>query len=396
MGNKFTPTTAAESVDLFTPVRHVATELDKASPEALSVSDMASTYKHVNPGDIARVRDEWLKRPNASDHAVSTWFIEQAITALGINITANGDGYHLAKPLDAIRYKRRKINAYVEENEVDVKQLRRMINNDRNRTYEVITPGRKTPRKLRLHDLAKSLPTMSTDEFNGFVADVRAHGINKPVLVLGDLVLDGRHRVAVADAFNIPVQVESFDGTEEQAVDRVLSENVHRWQLTMAQRGLIVRELFLPRAQAEAQARSGRRTDLTSLPIGREVGNATDIAAKRSNGLATARTIDRMAPVDNAPKTKERIRSGDITTALQARKEALKEIGRHKKEPADVPAAKPESVYTNLGQAHHKIRAALKGWDAATHDDTVTLEKIRQRVSEIRAALDEVARLADE
>ena len=43
---------------------------------------------------------------------------------------------------------------------------------------------------------------------------------------------------------------------------------------------------------------------------------------------------ERMAPVDDAPETKERIRRGEITSARDARGEALKETGKQ----GDIPA----------------------------------------------------------
>ena len=61
---------------------------------------------------------------------------------------------------------------------------------------------------------------------------------------------------------------------------------------------------------------------------------ATQAAAARSHGLASARTLQRMQPVREAPLTRELVRSGKIKTATAARGEALKELGKDKKEPA--------------------------------------------------------------
>ncbi len=82
-----------------------------------------------------------------------------------------------------------------------------------------------------------------------------------------------------------------------------------------------MQELFLPQAEAEAAKRVGGRpkSDAENLaPIGArlsEIAKAHEIAAKQSNGLATVRTLERMAPVRNAPKTRERVRSGEIQSA---------------------------------------------------------------------------------
>jgi hypothetical protein len=390
-------------LDLLTPVRHVATELDRAAPAALSVPDMALTYKHANTGDIARVKREY-----ATGDA-SRWFVEKAIELLGRHVESDANGgYRLATEFDAIRYNRRKLVRLVDEDEASRQMdLRASMHIDR--TYHVKTPGRKTPRKLRLHELAKMLPTMTDEEFSAFVEDVRAHGINKPILLLKgtDLVLDGRHRVAVADALGVEVRVDDFIGTEEQARDRVMSENVHRRHLTNAQRGLLVRELYLPQARKEAAARQGTRTDLTSAPIGANVadgeasdalaeeliaadeGKATEIAAKRSNGLASKRTIERMAPIDNAPRTKERVRSGEITSGPEARREALKETGETA--PADVPPTKPKKAYEHLQHAAYDLRTAADQLESRDEGSrTVALDKFSQRIAEARQHLQRI------
>jgi hypothetical protein len=404
-------------LDLLTPVRHVASALDKAAPAALSSTDMALTYKHANTGDIARVKREYV----GSGGDASQWFIEKAIELLGRHVESDGDGsYRLAADFDAIRYNRRKLIRLVDEDEASRQMdLRASMHIDR--TYHVATPGRKTPRKLRLHELAKALPTMTDDEFSVFVDDVREHGVNKPILVLKgtDLVIDGRHRIAVADALGLEVRVDEFVGSEEQARDRVMSENVHRRHLNTAQRGLIVRELYLPQAREEAQARRGTRTDLTSVPDGTEVensyaadalaeelignanpkespdeafaetavaGKASEIAARRSNGLAKKRTIDRMAPIDNAPVTKERVRSGEITTAMQARREALKETGQTNA-PPDVPR-QPKSAYQHLGWAERGLRVAAETLEKnGTDTNGVTEDKLRKRIADIEREL---------
>ena len=158
---------------------------------------------------------------------------------LGKHVESDGNGcYRLVTNFDAIRYNRRKLVRLVHEDEASIQtDLRASMHIDR--LYHVTVVGGRSARKqrsLRLHKFAKALPTMADKEFEDFVADVRTHGVNNPILVLKgtDQVLDGRHRVAVADALGLEMRVTEFEGTEEHARDRVLSENVHRRHLTMA------------------------------------------------------------------------------------------------------------------------------------------------------------------
>jgi hypothetical protein len=66
-------------LDLVSPARHAATEIERAAPVALSVSDLAETYSHPNTGDISRVR---VRAGVQSEHDVNCWLIEQALEKL--------------------------------------------------------------------------------------------------------------------------------------------------------------------------------------------------------------------------------------------------------------------------------------------------------------------------
>jgi len=64
------------AVDRLTPVRHVASELDRAAPAALSVAELTASYRHPNTGDLARVTEH----EGRSD--AEAWLIEQAVDSL--------------------------------------------------------------------------------------------------------------------------------------------------------------------------------------------------------------------------------------------------------------------------------------------------------------------------
>jgi len=102
-------------LDLTTPVRHVATEMGRVAPAALSVKEMAAIYRHPNPSDISRVRTQ---EGCASDDEAIEWLLTRAIEAITrrgkageIQIEQNGSGYHLADGVsfDDLVYNRKKI-----------------------------------------------------------------------------------------------------------------------------------------------------------------------------------------------------------------------------------------------------------------------------------------------
>jgi ParB-like chromosome segregation protein Spo0J len=64
------------ALDLATPVRHVATMIADAAPAAISVKEMAATYKGIVGGDIHRVR---VNEKLGSDAEATEWLLEHAV-----------------------------------------------------------------------------------------------------------------------------------------------------------------------------------------------------------------------------------------------------------------------------------------------------------------------------
>ena len=93
-------------LDLTSPVRHVATEMERAD-HALSISELVATYTHPNPSDVTRVkRAEKLE----TDKEALAWIIEQALDAIKRYVD-NGDGvYRLNVPFEKVKYQKRPIH----------------------------------------------------------------------------------------------------------------------------------------------------------------------------------------------------------------------------------------------------------------------------------------------
>lgn len=386
-------------LDLLSPVRHVATEMDRAAPAALSMEDLAASYRHPNPGDLARVK---LHEGRANDAEATVWLIHKAVAALRQRGRTGqtqilGDarsGYRLAVPFEELRYGSHKLHRAGGNAEEEEQQALRAVYSDLNaeRAFYVTVAGERgstKEKRLWLHPLAHAIPQVSEKEFFELAADVKRHGIRNPITVFDGRVLDGRHRLAIAAALKMPLRIVEFKGDETDARDEVISQNVHRRHLTMAQRGLIVQELFLPQAEAAAKERErqspGRGAEKVAPSGATFSGKAIEQAAAESNGLASARTLQRMAPVRDAPKTQERIRRGEIKSSTEARREALKETGSD--EPEDVPALRPFSAFDNLGRALGKVRDACVALERGDRG-TVTDEQLIGRINEIRVLLD--------
>lgn len=393
------------ALDLLSPVRHVATEMERAGLDgpAPTVEAMAATYEHTIRGDLARIREH---EGATTDYEARLWLVRRAVQELGKQVASDGNsGFRLAKPFDELRYRRRKVRRTVSEDDEDEKRALRAVYNDLEHErsfYVTVTGARGGTRNAQftLHPLARAIPQMSEKEFADLAKDVKANGVKLPITVMGGKVIDGRHRLAVAAALKIPVRIEEFGGSEDDARHHIVSLNLVRRHLTMAQRGLIVQQIFLPEAERRAKERlraAGQEhgRGMNSLgpvdPRLNGAGKAIEEAAHMSMGLASAKTLQRMEPVRHAPKTQDRIRKGEIKSAQEARREALREVGSD--EPADAPVLQPRSAYDRLGCALGDVRSAIASVETTGRYGDVPSDKLLERIAEVKAKLDRLGDL---
>jgi len=404
------------ALDLLSPVRHVATEMERAasSGAAPTLEAMTATYEHTIGGDLARIREH---EGVGSDYEARLWLIGRAVSELGHQVTFTDGGYRLARPFDNLKYQGRKLHRTVRAGEESEDEVLRAVYHNLDKELRpfhvtvVSARGNQRETDLTLHPLAHAIPRMTEKEFAELADDVKTNGVKLPITVMGGKVIDGRHRLAVAAALKLPVRTEEFSGSEDDARRHIVSLNLIRRHLTMAQRTLIVRQVLLPEAEAEAKERerlspgrphldpekgSANLRDLSeSDPAPRpEPKKASQVAAERSSGLASARSIETMAPVDDAPETQERIRRGEITSARDARGEALKETGKQGQEPEDVGVTQPRSALRHLTCARRDGRIACEDVEAKQAEQgDIPAEDLRGRITEIREHLDRLEKL---
>lgn len=90
------------ALDMSSPVLHVVSELDRVAPAALSIRDLAATYKHPIPADLHRVK---LHEGCNDNREAIDWLMSAAISELDGQVGTDGDGgFVLTKPFDEIEY----------------------------------------------------------------------------------------------------------------------------------------------------------------------------------------------------------------------------------------------------------------------------------------------------
>jgi DNA invertase Pin-like site-specific DNA recombinase len=85
---------------------------------------------------------------------------------------------------------------------------------------------------MKYHPLANIFPLMEGAAFDALVADIKANGLREPLVMFGDLLLDGRNRWRAAEAAGITItdkDIKQFDPKKDGDPPAwVISKNLRR------------------------------------------------------------------------------------------------------------------------------------------------------------------------
>lgn len=93
------------------------------------------------------------------------------------------------------------------------------------------------------HDFANLFPMLDAAGQDSLRADIQAYGVREPVIIFDGRILDGRNRYMAARDLGVDFPVADFAGTEREALQYVLSTNLHRRHLTESQRAAVAAKL---------------------------------------------------------------------------------------------------------------------------------------------------------
>lgn len=183
---------------------------------------------------------------------------------------------------------------------------------------EYLPPGHAP---LKFHPLANLFPMLSDAELEILSADIAANGQAETVKLHHGMILDGRNRYLGCALRNLGVRCEVFRGTDQEALDFVISKNVHRRHLDSSQRAYAM-------ACYEKLSHGGSRKpkpldqdanlhlDLASEPVA-EVATRAELAER---GKVSERSIASGAVVrdQGAPELQDAVKEGHIAVSAAA------------------------------------------------------------------------------
>jgi ParB-like chromosome segregation protein Spo0J len=109
--------------------------------------------------------------------------------------------------------------------------------------------------ELRFHPLADIFPLMGGAEFDELVADIKANGLNEPIITHQGMILDGRnrYRACIAAGCDLRLEIMAADGWIDDPAAYVISANIRRRHLTGEQKRDLIAKLV--KAQPEKSDR---------------------------------------------------------------------------------------------------------------------------------------------
>jgi ParB-like chromosome segregation protein Spo0J len=98
------------------------------------------------------------------------------------------------------------------------------------------------------HPLANEFPPMAGGEYAELIRDIREHGLNEPITVYEDKILDGRNRYRACLEAGVEPRFTTFKGDDPIAF--VISQNIRRRHLAAAQKRKYIEALLKANPQS--------------------------------------------------------------------------------------------------------------------------------------------------
>lgn len=170
----------------------------------------------------------------------------------------------------------------------------------------------------QIHPYAKLFPALDDDDLMQLADDIREHGLQNPIWLDDEgLILDGRNRSAACLIAGVQPRYQTFTGSDEEKLQFVCSQNVHRRHLDTSQRAMIAATM-LESFEALAQARmTAGKNPVANLPQG-QPGKSRDQAGAALN--VSGRTVELAKKViaKAAPEVVEAVQKGNLAVSRAA------------------------------------------------------------------------------
>jgi ParB-like chromosome segregation protein Spo0J len=257
------------------------------------------------------------------------------------------------------------------------------------------------------HSAANLLPLLEGPEFESLVRDIHTHGLCEPIILLEDMILDGRNRYRACKAAGIEPQFERWVPRHEgdTPLAFVLSRNLERRHLNESQRAMIAARLAnlpngvrLDRARGASieaptsQAEAAKRLKVSRPSVQRATKvlkqGASELVAAVDRGLLSVSTASTLTQLSAAEQVK-------AATADDPQRAALRVL-RESRKTQDASRAVPRSLERLTADLVNIPTMSMRGGILLFHDRCTTSSRERAKLADsVRAAAARLVHLAD-
>lgn len=154
------------------------------------------------------------------------------------------------------------------------------------------------------HPFAAKFRRLPDDEMQALADDIRRNGQAEPAIVWNGQLIDGINRQLACERIGVALQVRAFEGTEEEAVDRIVSANLLRRHDEPRMRAALVLSAeeyvgaLRKRAKENSLAQLKTGPVVSGDPIGGDGRVREQLAAKAGVGAATVQRVASLRTAD--------------------------------------------------------------------------------------------------
>lgn len=185
--------------------------------------------------------------------------------------------------------------------------------------------------QIESHEAAAIFPLMDGIGLNLLAEDIRAHGLLEPIVLFEGRVLDGRNRLRACELAGVEPRFEDWAPGSGSPIEWVVSHNLHRRHLSVAQRAALALDL-LPRLEVEARERqalaggaSPGPIESASSSVGRSDEKAAALVGVGRSTVAAAKAIQKR---DDSGEIIDAMRAGELNVEQAAREAGVKTSGQ--------------------------------------------------------------------
>lgn len=186
-----------------------------------------------------------------------------------------------------------------------------------------------------IHPACEAVPMIDEVRFEALVENIRANGLDRPIVRLKGQLLDGRTRLLACHVVGQEIRVQDDDGVVDPW-KLVEIWNIHRRDLTVGQRGMFY-DAWRESVESEAKSHLGHNRHTKSQEILPDSSRGQSRDKLGAMAGVSGKSMDKVRTIkQHAPDAAEKVKAGTMSLE-QGYKEAKQAERSKQSQPAEKP-----------------------------------------------------------